>query len=224
MNSPRYSNVIFDVDGTLLDTSAGVLGAIEAAVREAGYDLPESDVLHTFVGPPLRESFTRAFGIEGDELEDMVARFRRHYAGGYVFEAKPYEGIYDCLDAATEAGVAIAVATYKRQDLTDALLERFGFNRYTHIIHGADAAGKLKKVDIIEECLGDLGVDECDTVLMVGDSAHDSTGAEQVGVPFLGVTYGFGFHDAADVARERSVGSVDDAAGITRFLLGDDRQ
>ena len=220
MSSPCYRSVVFDVDGTLLDTSPGVLAAIKTVVRENGYDLPDSDVLHTFVGPPLRDSFTKTFGITGDELEDMVACFRAIYSDGFVYDEIPYEGIFDCMEAARNNGISIAVATYKRQDLTDSLMRHFGFDHYTDIVYGADAAGELTKTDIIRKCLVDLGDSNPSFSLMVGDSAHDSRGAEQVGMPFLGVTYGFGFHSAADVARERSVGSADDTAGITKALLG----
>ena len=114
-------------------------------------------------------------------------------------------------------GIRPAVATYKREDYALTLLRHFGFDRYTDVMFGGDHENKLKKKDIIEKCMTVTGVPK-ERAVMIGDTAFDAIGAEGMGVDFLGVTYGFGFENADDVAKCTSVGSSDTALGLLKFF------
>ena len=88
------------------------------------------------------------------------------------------------------------------------LLKHFGFDKYTNILYGADHNNKLKKVDIIEKCMVDLGVTDYSNAVMIGDSSHDAIGAEKIGMDFIGVTYGFDFRTPEDVYKFKAVGAA----------------
>lgn len=206
--SKKYKAVVFDVDGTLLDTTEGIAAAVEYAIAEAGLTPLTPQEIRTFIGPPIQQSFHRTYGIEDEKLQELVTSFRNRYKESELLKAQPYEGIYETLSSLQNAGIKIAVATYKRQDYAEILLKHFGFDQYTNIIYGADHANKLKKADIIRKCLKDMKCDVATTV-MIGDSSYDALGAAQAGMDFIGVTYGFGFCSQADVMKYNAAGSAD---------------
>ena len=190
----RYGLVIFDVDGTLLDTRDGIVSSVKYAACAKGLpEMKSGEIERIFIGPPIGCGFHNAYGLDGEELKAAVAAFREHYTQHDLFKAVPYEGIFETLDSLKKNGIAIAVATYKRHDYAVTLLRHFGFDHYTDNIHGADSAGKLTKADIIEQCIAESGCDDRSKMLMVGDSINDAEGAKNARIDFLGVTYGYGF-------------------------------
>lgn len=217
--SNKYNAVIFDLDGTLLDTTEGVTAAVEYAVSSLGLAPLKEEVLLSFIGPPVQESFHRIYGIEGEQLQELTTVFRNRYKDYELFKAKPYEGIYRTLEVMEKQGIDTSVATYKRQDYAEAILNHFGLDRYMRVIYGADHENKLKKVDIIQKCIISMGIINNGQAVMVGDSSYDAQGAEQVGVDFLGVTYGFGFQSKSDVLKYNAVGCAALPEEILPFIL-----
>lgn len=214
----RYDIVVFDVDGTLLDTTEGVIKSVKKTIQTSGlHELTISELL-TFIGPPIHDSFKRVYGLEGDILQELADKFRTYYKDEFLYDAKPYDGIYETMDALHQKGIKIAIATYKRQDYAVSILKRFGFDKYTEVMYGADFYNKLKKVDIIKKCMVELNEDCYDKALMIGDSSHDAIGAELIGMPFLGVTYGFDFKTGEDVQKYKSVGSADTPIDILKYV------
>ena len=191
--SRRYEAVLFDVDGTLLDTSEGIVKSVKETIEH--FDLPcppEEDILK-FIGPPIEWSFEGRCGVTGDKLTEVCKYFRDRYSNHNLLLAKPYDGIMDLLDYLKNKNIPIGIATYKKQDYAEKLLIAKGFDNYTDHINGSDYGGKLLKKDIIKLCIDSLGVSDVSKVLMVGDSNHDANGAKLAGAPFAGVSYGFGF-------------------------------
>ena len=204
----KYEIAVFDVDGTVLDTTEGVLASVKYTIDKMGFEPLSEDVLKTFIGPPIQDSFAKAYNLSGDILQDIATCFRNRYKDYELLKAVPYDGIYEVFDKLMERNVKLAVATYKRQDYAEAILKHFGFDKYTNILYGADHNNKLKKVDIIEKCMVDLGVTDYSNAVMIGDSSHDAIGAEKIGMDFIGVTYGFDFGAPEDVYKFKAVGAA----------------
>ena len=204
-----YDLVIFDLDGTLLDTGEGVVAAVRHTIDVMGFVPLSDERLAAFVGPPIQDSFAEAYGLSGPVLQTIANIFRKQYAEVDLFKAKAYPGIFELFDRLRQSGVQTAVATYKREDYALSLLSRFGFDRYTSLMHGGDNENKLKKRDIIELCIRESGVTDRKRVVMVGDTAHDARGAAEIGVDFIGVTFGFGFRTKADVDQYPNIGCAD---------------
>lgn len=213
----KYELVIFDVDGTLLDTSEGVLSSVKYTIERFGFDMPDDKQLRTFIGPPIQRSFADTFGLSGDIIQEMTAVFRDRYKGDDLIKALPYEGIYECFDSLESNGIKTAIATYKRDDYAQRIMKHFHFDDHTKIIHGADDKNKLSKSDIIEICINESGIPK-EKVLMVGDTDNDATGAEGIGVDFLAVTFGFGFKPGEEITYPH-VHVSDTAADIASFVL-----
>lgn len=214
----NYCLVIFDLDGTLLDTREGVLSSVKYTIAKEGLAPLEDNVLKTFIGPPIKDSFAQTYGISDEgKLQNLVEIFRKQYKDVDLLKAKPYEGIYKLFETLKNVGIKTAVATYKRQDYTESILKYFGFDQYTDIIYGADPDNKLKKKDIIKLCLEKTRVD-IDNAVMIGDTAHDAEAARQLGMDFLGVTYGFGFKTADDILEYTSLRAAKNVGDIVQIL------
>ena len=206
----QYKLVIWDVDGTMLDTSEGLLSSAIYMINQMGYEMPSEEILCSFIGPRIQDSLNHVYGLEGEELNQAAAIFRDHYKQGDVLLAKPYDGIYDVLDALKKQEIHIAVATNKRQDFADALMEKYDFKKYVEIVCGTDVAGKLDKVDLIHQCMQKFPECQQNEVVMIGDSDYDAIAASETGIDFIGVTYGFGFKNEDDVKKHENVACIEE--------------
>lgn len=222
----KYKLVIWDVDGTMLDTSEGLLASAEYMINQMGYKIPSEEILYSFIGPRIQDSLSRVYGLEGKELNQAAAIFRDHYKHGDVLLAKPYDGIYDVLNALKKQEIHIAVATNKRQDFVDALMKKYNFLPYVEVVCGTDIAGKLKKVDLIHKCMHNFPKYRPDEVVMIGDSDYDAIAAVEAGISFIGVTYGFGFKNEYDIKKYESVACVENLRELlmkfTEWGIGED--
>lgn len=216
----RYRCVVFDVDGTLLDTSEGILSAVKYTIDKYGLEPLDVDIMKSFIGPPIQNSFKRIYGFEDNVIANMATTFRDRYKGDDLLLARPYEGIYEVFENLRSIGIKTAIATYKREDYALRLLKYFHFDRYTNFICGSDFEGKLKKKDIIELALKKAEVDDFSRVLMIGDSDNDAIGAAGIGSKFLGVTYGFGFKKEEDVYQYNPIGVATNTKEIINTILG----
>lgn len=214
----KYKAAIFDVDGTLLDTTEGVLAAVQYTITEAGLPEIDRETLLTFIGPPVQDSFMRVYQVTKEKAQELATIFRNRYKDYELLKAFAYEGIYDVMEELSKRGIAIAVATYKRQDYAESILKHFHFDRYSDILYGADHENKLKKQDIIMLCMKDMGITDPSEVVMIGDSSHDAKGAQELGMDFIGVTYGFEFRTKEDVFAYPSIGYADIPTDILRYL------
>lgn len=216
-----YKLVVFDLDGTLMDTSEGIASALEETIAYYGYEKPSQEEFRTFIGPPIQKSFERAYGVSGDALSEMSLHFRTRYSEMDLLKATPYEGIYTLLAKLENCGVKTTVATYKREDYALKLLKHFHFDTYMNGMFGSDFAGKLTKSDIIKNAISASGIMDYKDVVMIGDSDNDAVGAEKLGVDFIGVTYGFGFESFEDVREYKHVGMASNCQELCALLTED---
>lgn len=213
-------NVIFDLDGTLLDTREGVLESVKYAAKKLGFGELTHETLLKFVGPPIQRSLITYCGCDKETAQEGADIFRNYYKSFALLKAEPYEGIYELCEKLKKSGVKMAVATYKREDYALTLLRHFGFDRYCDSMHGADNNNILKKEDIVRMCQDELGASRENSVL-VGDTEHDAAGAARAGTPFLAVTYGFGFKSKKDVVSYPYIGVAKTPLEIADIILGE---
>lgn len=216
----RYKLVIFDLDGTLLDTSVGIIEAVKYAIQTSGKNLPDRKELETYIGPPIQDSFAKTFKINGKELDNMALKFRNRYKDYELLKAMPYSNIYKICEKLIKQNCILAVATYKREDYALKLLKCFGFDKYMGIIQGADFDGKLSKADIIKKVIEVSGIKDYKEIVMIGDTIHDAKGAESLGIDFIAVTYGYGFKTADDVKNINIIGAAKTTEDIYKILTG----
>ena len=191
MNKKTYHGVIFDLDGTLLDTSEGVFASVRHTVEALGKPALDEATLRTFIGPPVKLSLIRLYGLDEDAANQATEIFRTQYKDHDLLKAEPYAGIKELIRALRAQGYKIGVATLKREDYALTLLEHYHFTELCDSICGSDFASKMTKADVLHKCLNALELSPSEAVL-IGDTSSDGKGAKEAGVDFIAVTYGFG--------------------------------
>ena len=208
--------VIFDLDGTLLDTGRGIIKCVASTLSKMGLAVLNEECCKSFIGPPLKKRFLELFEVDEKTADDFVRLFREEYAKGDIFFADRYPGMDECLVVLHER-FPLAVATNKREDLAIKLLEKFEMTQYFDAICGSDAASTINKEQIIANAAKRLGFPPVDC-LVVGDSSNDAEAAERLRMPFVGVTYGYGFENEVDLADSPYVGCVDSFVKLKDIL------
>ena len=202
--------VLFDLDGTLFDSSSGIFHTANHTMRVLGFDeCHDEKQLRKFVGPPLRECFRITFATEEKYLDRCVEVYREEYRKTGMHMCYPYPGITDLLKWLKAHGVKTGVCTLKYETLARDIIDEKGMTELFDVVYGTDSAGKITKADSIRKAVERLGVDGKD-VLMVGDTMNDLNGAKEAGVLFAGCTWGFGFEKKSDVTMGFPVESTDD--------------
>ncbi len=183
--------VLFDFDGTIADTGAGVIHCARHALEHFGIPSGDDEAMRLFVGPPLRYTF-KEFGVPEDQIEEAVAVFRRFYQeDGGKYKVSPYPGVDKLLKNLKEKGLRLFVATSKPENLALELLELFGMTGYFERVCGATLDGtRDQKEKVIKYLLDSL--EDREDMVMVGDTAFDVIGAKAHGIPTIGVSWGFG--------------------------------
>ena len=192
--------VIFDLDGTLLDTSEGIIKCHQHAHFYMGRTPPDISVLQQVIGGPLLQTYIQKFSFSPDEARQAVDAYRIRYAEKGIHEATLYPGVSELLFNLKEDGVTLMVATLKREDFAKTMLAEFGIAKYFTHIFGVDGKDKKEKETLLRQCVEQTGVTVKDSVL-VGDSFFDYDGARACHMDFVGVTYGFGFHRQEELPR-----------------------
>jgi phosphoglycolate phosphatase len=213
------SVILFDLDGTLLDTSPGIFETANHTMEQLGFHALPVAQLRKFVGPPLPACFRVACGLEERLIPSACAIYRKRYAAhGGMFKALHYPGMEELLRTLVGMGVTLGVATLKLESLAHEVLGHFGMDSYFATISGADENGTLDKAGIIEVALERLKVESKADVLMVGDTPHDLEGARKAGVGFVGVYWGFGFNRDHRPDDPHVLGMIDAPGQLIRYL------
>lgn len=184
--------VLFDLDGTLFDTSPGIFHCLKLAMEQGGFPPLKPEQYRKFIGPPLADGFRQNTALSEEEILDAVRIFREFYGSDGYRHSRLYPGMEETLKALRGRQIPLAVCTLKQEQMAQDLLRHFHMDGYFATVKGQDLESRRQKKDIIELACRDLGIVPGDAVL-VGDSPYDREGALQAGASFLGVAYGFGF-------------------------------
>lgn len=188
----RFSAVLFDFDGTLVDSSEGIFKSLIYAFEADGKPSPEEKTLRKFIGPPIYDSFKNLFGYPDDKIDFMIAKYRERYREKGWREASVYPGIPALLHTLHDCGVKLATASSKPVDFIRQILDEDGLLPLFHYIGGTDFDNKsADKAEIMRGAMRALGVSANETI-MVGDRLYDIDGAHRSGLPCIAVLYGFG--------------------------------
>jgi phosphoglycolate phosphatase len=181
--------VVFDIDGTLLDSAAGILAGFQHALRAGDVPVPSEAELRVHLGPPLRE-FLSIAGVSPDRLDRAAQAYHDFYLAEGLRQARPYAGVEDLLTRLAAAGVTLATASAKRTTTARAILTAHGLADHFAVIGGTDET-HLTKAQTIAAVLAELTADPASTI-MVGDRRHDIDGAHAVDVAAIGALWGYG--------------------------------
>ncbi len=214
----RYDLVIFDFDGTLMNTKEGVAGSAGYTLRKYGLaDLSDKE-LEVFIGPPFNVQIGRMFDLTEEKIWEITNDFRTHYSEVNLLKADYYDGILETIDALRDRGIKVATGTYKRCDYAEKISEAYHFTERMDAIEGCDFVGKLTKTDIIRNCIEKCGIRDLSRVLMVGDTMNDALGANELGIDFAGALYGFGLHTEEEKEESGAVFFIKAPAELLEYI------
>ena len=195
--------VIFDLDGTLVNSAPDLHAAGLAMLAEAGLPPVSFDQTRSFIGngaPKLVERLLGATGGDGTRLDDLLVRFLHHYEADPVGRTQLYPGVREALETLVATGHVLAICTNKPEAPARTVAAHFGLAEPMAAIVGGDTLA-VKKPDPapLHRAIAATGADE---ILYVGDSEIDSATAHAAGVPFALFTEGYRKSPVADIPHQ----------------------
>lgn len=210
-----YDAVLFDVDGTLIDSAPGVTSTLQEVFDAMGTDVSGVD-LRRYLGPPLRKTFGEYFD-DAAQIEKATELYRTSYAVRGSHIGKPYPGTLDMLRRLREAGVTLCTATCKPIEVVSPILEEQGILPLIDFVGGASMdETRDTKTDVIRFVLDQPSV-RGKRVLMVGDRNDDMIGAANCAVDAAAVLYGYGSRE--ELEPFRPVFLAESSAALAEFVL-----
>jgi len=192
----EYDWLLFDFDGTLVDTGEGIINATRHALKLHGIIEDNLDNLRRFIGPPLTEAFSEYYGFSREESVEVVTNFRQYYVVQGWKESSIYPGIVEMLDILKKEGKHLCIATSKPEELAITISKRDGIMDYFEFLGGSiitkETEYRTHKPDVIEYVLDSVGVADRSRVVMIGDRFTDITGAKACSLKSIGVLWGYG--------------------------------
>lgn len=190
----KYTTVLFDLDGTLVDSGIGVTNSVAYALDKFGITPPPREELFRFIGPPLTQSFSEFCGFDGEKTTQAIVYYREYYSKQGISECIMYDGVLEMLSALKSRGYKIALATSKPEMYARVVVENKGISEYLDYLSGASADEKTRatKEAVVEYALSLCDEKDRSKIIMVGDRHFDINGAKKYGLDSIGVTFGYG--------------------------------
>lgn len=215
--------LLFDLDGTLTDPKQGITTCVQYALQSFGIEEPDLDKLEPFIGPPLKDSFMKFYGMSEEQAGQAVEKYRERFQDTGIFENRVYNGIPQMLRTLQSKGFYLAVASSKPTVYVERILEHFQLSKYFKVVVGSELDGtRVNKDEVVQETLNRLfsyKPVQRDQVYMIGDRKFDVEGAKAFGIESVAVAYGYGsMEELKEAKADYIVRSVEE---LEKFLLRD---
>jgi phosphoglycolate phosphatase len=212
--------VIFDLDGTLVDTAPDLAGALNAVLTVEGFEPIQPAELRHLVGNGVRAMFEHALARSGGpvapaRMADMTDRFLVYYRANIARGSKPFPGVPETLDLLSNDGAGLGVCTNKRQDLTELLLNELKLTRHFPAVFGGGRTPYSKPdprhvFEVVKALSG-----RRERAVLVGDSSVDVAAARAADIPVIAMSYGY---TPVPVAELGADAVVDDFAALPEII------
>jgi phosphoglycolate phosphatase len=213
----ELKNLLFDLDGTLVNSSRTIAVCIDYALDKLGAVPDKAPSVETWIGLPLFDIFRDHFGLEQQPAETAIAHYREHYEFLAQAGSEVYDGIHEALSGLREAGFRLYIATVKPTPVAEKVLGDLGLRAYFDGVAGASTGHERRdKASIIAHALAEFGL-EPHRSLMIGDRDQDVLGARQNGLPCVAVTWGFG--STGELERAGPAFSIGHSRELVPLLL-----
>lgn len=201
--------VLLDLDGTLSDSRPGIVACFRHTLVELGHDPVAAGDLTWAVGPPIAVSLQRMIAPFGDDrVELALTIYREHYSGVAIYDCSVYAGVVTMLDGLRDAGHTMCIATSKRRDFAERVIDFLGLRAYLRGVYGAIPDGTLdRKQDLLVHILAAEHLTAASCV-MVGDRLHDIEAAKANAMRSIGALWGYGGRAELEQAGADAIAAI----------------
>ena len=185
-----YDLIVFDWDGTVMDSEHRIVTCMQRAGADTLSSIPTDAEVREIIGLGMQEALARLWPeANDDDVQKIIEAYRVHWLGNQIPDSELFEGAAETIEALTDRGYLLAVATGKSRRGLDRVLDESGLGRYFHMTRCADEAHSKPHPQMLQDILTDLNT-EPNKALVVGDTEYDIQMAANAKVDAVGVSYG----------------------------------
>lgn len=216
--------VIFDLDGTLIDTAPDLVRATNFSLKCAGLPPVSADVIKPHVGFGARRMILAGLEAQGKTLDDksvdeLLGHYLEHYAQNICIDSRPYPYVIEEIETLRREGARLAICTNKLEHMSRRLIDSLGVNHYFSAIVGRDTLSVCKPhPDHLLETIKQAGGTAARSV-MIGDTETDITTARAAGVPVIGVSFGYSPMPIEELNPDRAIDTYQGLSVVVHKLL-----
>ena len=212
----RFNLLVFDWDGTLMDSEARIVACLRAAIEDLALEPRDDDSLKNIIGLGLTEAINTLYpGSDSSVHKSMTDRYRYHFLTANPTESELFEGAEETLKGLADAGYLLAVATGKGRAGLDKVLEETGLGKYFHATRCSDETFSKPHPLMLEQLMDELGAEPAET-LMIGDTEYDMQMAGNARTAALAVSYGV--HEKERLLQHNPLHCIDAIAEMVGWL------
>lgn len=216
MKNLRYELIVFDWDGTLMDSAAKIVRCFQAAAHDAEIASPPAEAIRHIIGLGLKDALDRLLPGTGEEVRArVIACYRKHFIELDTTETPLFPGVMQGLDRLSRAGFRLAIATGKARQGLDRVLSDSALSHYFCATRCADEAQSKPHPQMLHDLL-ELTDVSAERTLMIGDTTYDLQMAHAAAVGSVAVTYGA--HDRATLMAHSPLACVDSFDDVCQWL------
>jgi phosphoglycolate phosphatase len=229
--------LLFDLDGTIINSEEGITKCVQYALDAYGIHEPDRKKLLCFIGPPLDPVFREKYHMTEEEAWEAVQKYRERYDVKGVYECCLYDGVKETIIRLKEKGYVITLASSKPETACSHILEHLGLQPYFDMVVGSTLDGRIStKQQVLEELYRRINAETAESgsifagcnspiekkdMCLIGDTKYDAMGAKQFGIACIGVTYGFGTKE--ELLENGAVAVFDRIEEVEAYLETDKR-
>lgn len=214
---PAYKLIIFDWDGTLMDSQARIVACLQSAAAEMQLHPLAETTLKNVIGLGLKEAIFQLYPhLQDGQLSDFADRYRYHFLSANDTPSGLFPNVRPMLEQLNEKGFMLAIATGKARRGLTPVLQETGLTKLFHGSRCADETRSKPHPQMLEELLDEFAV-MAEDAIMVGDTEYDMLMAKSLGMDALAVSYGV--HDKTDILKHQPLSCVDSVSELSQWLL-----
>ena len=214
----NFTHLIFDLDGTLINSKPGLLNALRFVLKQMGLNHDPDVIIDRLIGPPIQQGMKEVLGFNDKQIETSSRLFREYYGERGMYEGEVYAGIKILLEELVEQGVKLYVATSKHQVFLATILRHFELDQYFDDTEGAEGSELQTKAELITNLMDRNRMKSSHSIAMIGDTKFDIVGGKANELTTIAVDYGFG--DSAELKQLEPDYFAEDVDDLAEILLG----
>lgn len=210
--------ILFDLDGTIIDSEEGVTRSVQYSLQKMGIEENDLQKLRVFIGPPLIDSYMRWYGFSEEQAKECIRFYRERFQVTGYQECLLYPYVKEILAHLKDRGYAVGLASSKPEEFCISILEMLKIADHFDVIAGASMDGKIgEKAQVLNEAMKRFHIQPEEAVL-IGDTRFDAAGAAEVHMPCIGVSYGFGTKE--ELLENGCAAVFDSLEEVEKYLFG----